>query len=231
MLSAAAVLFVAIGLLATAGCGGGGQRPPAAEALVREAARATGRARSFHFVLDVQGVPTASRGLQLTSAEGDVIAPDRARAEVGGTFSGVPVTTEIVAIGEKVWLQSPLSASWQAIDVETTPVALLDPSSGVLGVMKSISGARDEGSEEVDGLKLRKVSGVAAAAEVAPLVAVSPSQRQVPVVLWIGEDDHLLRRIELSGPVARGEPADAKRVVDLSRFDEPVSIEAPEGSG
>lgn len=160
-----------------------------------------------------------------------MIAPDRARAEVGGTFSGVPVTTEIVAIGEKVWLQSPLSASWQAIDVETTPVALLDPSSGVLGVMKSISGARDEGSEEVDGLKLRKVSGVAAAAEVAPLVAVSPSQRQVPVVLWIGEDDHLLRRIELSGPVARGEPADAKRVVDLSRFDEPVSIEAPEGSG
>jgi hypothetical protein len=47
----------------------------------------------------------------------------------------------------------------------------------------------------------------------------------------IGEDDHLLRRIEVSGPVAEGEPAAAQRVVEISRFDEPVTIEPPKGAG
>jgi hypothetical protein len=66
---------------------------------------------------------------------------------------------------------------------------------------------------------------------VAPLVAVSPSDLEVPVLLWIGEEDSLLHRIEVSGPVAEGEPDDVLRVVEISRFDEPVTIEAPEGSG
>lgn len=230
-LSAVAAPFAAAGLLAAAGCGGDGAGPLQAGPLVREAAQATGKARSFHFALDVQGVPKTRTGLQLTSAEGDVAIPDRVRAEVAGNFAGVPITTRIVAVGDTIWLENPLSGRWEKIDVGTGPVALLDPAKGVLGVMEGISEPVEEGTENVDGVTLQRVSGTAAAADVAPLVAVSPSQRDVSVVLWIGEDDHLVRRIELSGPVARGESSEAKRVIVLSRFDEPVTIEAPKGSG
>lgn len=224
------VAVVAVALLATAGCGGGGEGPSAAQ-VVSRCASATGAVQRFHFTLDVQNVPRSSTGLQLTSAEGDVVVPDRARADVAGNFAGVPITTRIVAIGKDLWLRNPLSGTWEAIDVATTPIALLDPSRGVLGVMKGLADPKDQGTEEVDGVTLRKVSGAASAADVAPLVAVRPTEREVPVTLWIGEDDHLLRRIEVSGPVAGGEPGDALRVVELSRFDEPVTIEAPEGAG
>lgn len=224
------VAVAAVALLATAGCGGGGDGASAAE-IVSESASATEAVQRFHFTLDVQNVPRSGTGLQLTSAEGDVVAPDRARADVAGNFAGVPIATQVVAIGEDVWLKNPLSAKWEAIDVATTPIALLDPSRGVLGVMQGITDPQDEGTEVVDGTTLRKLTGTVSATDVAPLVAVSPSEREVPVTLWIGEEDHLLRRIEVSGPVADGEPEDALRVVDISRFDEPVTIEAPEGAG
>ena len=220
----------AVALLATAGCGGGGDAASAAE-IVSRSASATAAVRRFHFTLDVQRVPRSVTGLQLTSAEGDVVVPDRARADVAGTFAGVPITTRIVAVGANVWLKNPLSGRWEAVDVSTTPIALLDPSRGVLGVMRGITDPKDEGTEAVDGVTLRKLSGTASAAAVAPLAAVRPSDRDVPVTLWVGEDDHLLRRIEVSGAVADGEPDDAVRVVEISRFDEPVTIEAPEGAG
>lgn len=222
----AAALFV----LAAAGCGGEGDGASAAQ-IVSESASATEAVRRFHFTLDVRNVPRSGAGLQLTSAEGDVVVPDRARADVAGTFAGVPITSRLVAIGDDVWLKNPLSGAWESIDVSATPIALLDPSRGVLAVMEGIRGPSDEGTEVLDDVTLRKVSGTAAAADVAPLVAVAPSEQEVRVTLWVGEDDRLLRRIEVSGPVAEGEPADVLRVVEVSRFDEPVTIEAPEGAG
>lgn len=227
----ALALLAALALaLGGAGCGGDGESPSAAQ-LVEESVEATEAIESFHFTLDVQDVPRSSTGLQLTSAEGDVAVPDRARADVSGTFAGVPITTQILAIGDEVWWKSPLTGGWGSIDVSTTPVALLDPSSGVLGVMRGISEPVDEGVEEVDGVSLQRVSGTVSAVDVAPLVAVEGSAGDVPVTLWLGADDHLLRRIEVSGPVAEGEPAEARRVVELSRLGEPVTIEQPEGTG
>lgn len=222
--------LVALTFVLAAGCGGGDEGSSATE-LVRQSAERTGEVQSFHFALDVQNVPASGAGLQLTGAEGDVAVPDRASADVTGTFAGVPISTQVIAIGDDVWLKDPLSGDWRAVDVSTTPVALLSPSKGVLAVMGGLTEATDEGSEDVDGTVLVRVSGTASAADVAPLVAVSPSEGDVPVTLWIGEDDLILRRIEVRGAVADGEPEDAVRTVDLSRFDEPVTVEPPEGSG
>lgn len=226
-------LFVSAALvlaLAAAGCGGGGGQP-SAEQLVEESVEATEAVESFHFTLDVQNVAPSGTGLHLTSAEGDVAVPDSARAEISGTFAGAPITTQVVAIGDDVWLKNPLTGAWQSIDVSTTPLALLDPSKGVLAVMRGIADPVDEGVEDVDGVSLQRISGTAAAADVAPLVAVTASAGEVPVTLWLGADDRVLRRIEVAGPVAEGEPDGAVRVVELSRFDEPVRIEPPEGTG
>lgn len=225
------VLTLAALLATTSGCGGSSAESGTAEELVQTSVERTNAVKSFHFTLDVQNVPKTAAGLQLTGAEGDVALPDRARADVTGNFAGAAIATQIIAIGEKVWLKSPLSGTWQPIDVSTTPLALLDPAQGVLGVMSKVSEPTDAGTEEVNGVTLHKISGTATAADVAPLVAVSPSDRNVPVTLWIGEDDHLLRRIEVKGPIAEGEPEDAVRLVEVSRFDEPVTIEQPEGSG
>ena len=200
-----AAVVVAVALVGVGGACGEDDGGPSPSELIAQSAERTGEIQSFHFTLDVQNVPTAGAGLQLTAAEGDVVVPDRASADVTGSFAGLPITTQVIAVGEDVWLKNPLTDGWQKIDVSTTPVALLSPSQGVLAVMGGITDVVDEGREEDDGT--------------------------VEAALWIGADDLLLRRIEVRGAVADGEPESALRIVDLSRFDEPVAVEPPEVSG
>lgn len=225
---------VALGALVAAlavGCGGGGGGgAPTPEDLVRESVAATEAVKSFHFAFDSQDVPSSGGGLKLLGAEGDAVVPDRVRADVSGTFAGVPLSTQLVAVGDDVWIKDPLAGGWRTIDVGTTPAVLLDPVEGVLGVMRRVDELSDEGTEEVGGVETRKLKGIADAADVAPLVAVSPGDGQVEATLWIGDDDRVLRRVEVVGAVAEDEPEAARRVVEISRIGEPVTIERPEGA-
>jgi lipoprotein LprG len=223
-----AAMGVGVAVLAAAACGGHAGPSPAA--LVAESVTATQKVKSFHFTIDVEGVPRTSSGLQLTSAEGDAIVPDRLRAQVSGNFSGIPLTTDLVSVAGKLWIKNPLSGSWMSVDVGTTPAFLLDPKKGVLGVMQAVTGLRRDGSEDVGGVAAYRVTGRAAAAKVGPLVAVTSGTGTVEVTMWLGKDDKILRRVRVAGPVASGEPADASRVVEVSRFGESVQIEAPKGA-
>ena len=44
----------------------------------------------------------------------------------------------------------------------------------------------------------------------------------VPVMLWIGKDDALVRRIDIEGPLTSSEKSDIRRRLQLSKFDQPV---------
>jgi len=223
-------LGVALAALAVAGCGGGNGSGEDPAVVVRDSAAATERVKSFHFALDIAKVPTSAKGLQLTAAEGDARVPDALKAEVSGRFAGFPISTSLVATGGKLWIKNPLSGSWQSVDVATTPSFLLDPQKGVLGVMRAMTGLKEDGSEDVDGASTTRITGIVEASKVGPLVAASGGTGPIDVTLWIGKDDKILRRIEVTGPVGKGEPADAVRTVALSRFGETVTVEAPEGA-
>lgn len=225
------VVLLAAGALAPlAGACGGGNGGASPEDVVRESVEATGAVERFHFAFDSEGVPASATGLQLLAAEGDAIVPDRVRADVSGTFSGVSLTTQLVAIGDKVWIKDPLEGRWRTVDVGTTPSFLLDPSKGVLGVVRRVEELSDEGSEDVAGVKALKIQGTVDVADVAPLFGVSPGEGTTEATLWIGEEDRILRRIEVVGPVAANEPENARRTVGLSRLNKPVTIKAPEGA-
>lgn len=225
-LSGIGVVLAALSLTA---CGGGGGKVSAVK-LVTESADRTVLVKRFHVTIDIENVPRSTSGLQLTSAEGDVVAPDRFRAQVSGTFAGIALTTQLVSVGGKLWIKNPLTGSWQKVDVGTTPGFLLDPQKGVLGVMLGVTGLESDGSEDIGDVPTLRVRGKADVTKVAPLVAVSAGEGSVEVTLWIGKDDKLLRRIRVVGAVAKGEPGEATRVVEISRFGEKVSITAPEGA-
>ena len=150
-------------------------------------------------------MPRSTSGLQLTAAEGDVVAPDRFRAQVSGTFAGIALTTQLVAVGSKLWIKNPSHGSWQKVDVGTTPAFLLDPQKGVLDVMLSVTDLKSDGSEDIGDVPTLRVRGKADVMRVAPLVAVSAGKGSVEVTLWIGKSDELLRRIKVIGAVKGAE--------------------------
>ena len=45
--------------------------------------------------------------------------------------------------------------------------------------------------------------------------------------VWIGSADMLPRSVKLTGRLLSEDPADMIRFLDLSRFDEPVTVEPP----
>jgi len=223
-------LVVAVAV-ALAGCGGGGDggkegAPPAAT-IVRSTAAATAAVRSFHFGFEIDNAPPNRPGLNLTFADGDIVVPDRLRARVAGTLSGLSIRSELIFVGDQHYLKDPISGRWRKLDAETSPIAFFDPAKGVLTVIR---GARDVelvGSETVGGVDTYHVEGVVEARDVTPILGNEPSGRLVDLELWMGKEDSILRRLRLSGPISDDEADDIVRTVDVSQFDEAFQIEPP----
>ncbi len=212
-------------LAAAAGCGG--SSAPAPDELISESVEQTGAVKTFHVVVDIQHVPAAESGLGLTFVDGDVIVPDRMKARVSGTFLGVPLSSELVVVGDQYFLKIPFAGNWRTIDVGTVPSAFFDPDKGVLAVIEGATDVENDGSEEVDGVDSYKLKGTIRASALEPLLPDAEGDAEVPIELWIGKDDKLLRRVRLSGPISPSEGEDAVRTIELSAFDEPVSVTAP----
>lgn len=224
----AAGLFV----LSAAACGGGGSGGGggglSASEIVSRSAVATAKQTSFHLVVSMQQVATSKTGMTLTFVDGDLVVPSRLRANVGGTFQGVPLKSELVVIGGAHYLKDPFSGTWQRVSLGTSPVAFFDPAKGVLAVIKGARGLALNGSERVGGVDCDRVTGKVRTSALRPLLGNPGSSKLVPVELWIGHDDSLLRRIRLSGVVVPGDGAGAVRTVELSNYGEHVSIVAPQ---
>ena len=215
--------------LAVAGCGGGAKGPPPAQ-VVAAATKATSAQRSFHFVYDEQHGPRSTKGLHLIFAEGDVVVPGKIKADVQGTYLGVPLRSALVVVGGRDYLRNPFTQTWQKVNVATNPIAFFDPAKGVLAVIGAATQLKGAGSEKVDGLVAHHVEGKVPVSAITPMLGNPPSSRLVDVDLWIDKESSRLLRVRISGPVETGDPSNAVRTVDLSRYGEAVSITPPAAS-
>jgi lipoprotein LprG len=215
--------------LVVAGCGGGKEPPaPAPGVIVARDVERTAALRSLHFVFKVEHAPSGGPGLTLTLAEGDLGVPDRLHARINGTFARTPIQSEIIIIGERSFLRDPLTKKWRPFAAAPNPGVLVK---GVPTVIRSARGLRNTGSEKVGGVDCYRLSGVVRADLVAPLVGVAASGRLVPFTIWVGKQDFRLRRVRLEGPVGKNEPDGVVRTLEMSKFDEEVTITSPEVSG
>jgi len=222
---APALVLVAL----AAGCGGGGSGKSASE-LVNESVAKTSAVESFHLVIDVENGASSSSGLSLKFVDGDVLVPDKLKGKVGGTFSGISISTDLIVVGHRYFLKTPFGSGWQKIDVDTLPSAFFDPEQGILAVIGGASDLQNDGSEDVGGVDCYRVTGKVKADTLKPLLNTAKGTQKLEMELWIGKDDMLLRRLRLTGPISPDESAKAVRTVELSEFDEAVQISAPETS-
>jgi hypothetical protein len=210
------------------GCGGGGG-PPASQ-IVSQSAAKTAAVKSFHVLVTIDNVPAAKSGISVTYLDGDIAVPRSLRAKVSGTFNGLPLSSELIVAGGRTFLKDPFSGAWRSVSVGTNPVAFFDPAKGVLAVIRGATGVTRDGSEDVGGAATYRLKAKVRAGALAPLLGTASGTRLLPVELWIGKHDLLLRRIRLSGPLSASEPSDAVRTVEISAFDEPVHVTAPEAT-
>jgi lipoprotein LprG len=225
------LLVVALSVLALAtlvsGCGG--SSGPSAEELVTNSVAKTSAVKTFHLLVDVQNVTAPREGLGLDYVDGDVVVPDRLKGRVGGTFLGIPLSTDLIVVGSDYFLKVPFTGKWRKIDVATLPATFFDPERGILAVISSATDLHRDGEEDVDGVPTYRLKGNVRAEQLTPLLNTAQGSGELTLELWIGQDDMLLRRVRLTGPIEPCEDADATRTVELSAFDEPVEISPPSG--
>ena len=224
------LLIAVVAFLLLAACGGEEGQELSVEEIVTQTTEKTSALKGFHFIFSAENAPTAGEGLSLTFAEGDLVVPDRLRADIAGSLSGVSLTSELVIVGEEDFLKDPFRDEWRSFEIGTSPVAFFDPAKGVLAIIEGAKELEQAGSEEVGGADSYHLKGKVASRAITPILGNPPTERPVEVELWIGKEDFLLRRIRLRGPVLEGDPEDVVRTVELSKFDETVEIEPPEVS-
>jgi LppX_LprAFG lipoprotein len=235
------VLLFAAGLLVVCACGGDDDDDDSeatAEATVEEtpqeflasAADALEQVTSFHFLLTHEnGGTEIVLDLEMERAEGDIILPDRLRADIEADGpGGLDVNVEVIAVGDQLFFENPFGGGY--VDADFSLRDILDPTQGVVSLLRSApENAEYDGTETIDGVETRRVTATIDSGELETLLPAADPGFPVEVTLWIGEEDRLVYRLLLVGPMNEDEPEDIERLIEVSDFDQPgLSIEPPE---
>ncbi|HKG26867.1 MAG TPA: LppX_LprAFG lipoprotein [Thermomicrobiales bacterium] len=205
-----------------------------AEALLSAAATATGQLQSFHFVITISnGELVILDRLQLTRAEGDVEKPHTLKVEVNGKIKVLPVTANVIIIGDDVWAAvSPREDKYAKLDPDRVEKLELstefDPTTVLLKAIEYVDNPVIAGTEEVNGVPTTVVEGTVDLTHVdSGTPRAGLALQPVSVRIWV-DAQNLVQRLQVNGPLLESEPEGIVHQLDLSKFNEPVQIVAPE---
>ena len=195
--------------------------------LLEGTGRAMGGLSSFHFRLDHEkGSTEIAAGLRVEYAEGDVANPDRISVEFSGVFgAGFAIRGRLVTVADTSYMTNPMSGKWEAVPVGVSPWGFFSPSRGIAAMTAQVEDPRLLHEAGVGGA--HRLAGSLPASALSLLLGKTLPDASVAVELDIDADTLYLTRAKIVGQASSLDEDDPVRIITLSAFDEPVSIEAP----
>lgn len=225
-------LLALVAAFLPAGCGGGSGSTQTVDAkkVVADAVPAMQALKSFHIVYEVAKPDTAkpAQGLEIAKITGDVTGDGKMKAAIDVLQNGIPLQVNFVAVGDIHYVQDPTSQKWQGVPAAMSPVGKLNLNLGAIQILQKIDKLEYVDSQDVGGVKTHHLKGSVPPTEVAGIVGAVTATEPFASEIWVGVDDHLVRRIQITGAATTGEDPKTARTIDLSAFDAPVAIEAPQ---
>jgi hypothetical protein len=199
---------------------------PDAAQLLMDAQLAVANLQSFHFTLTQEdaAIPIPPN-FDLESAEGDVVLPDRLKAELETDVQGINVSVDAIAIGSDTWITNPFTRRWQKQDANLYDYA--DLGALLPALLPAIEDPRLEDETSLDGVDVQLVTGEVSSADLQDALPFSLPNRRVRIELWLGVDDSLPRRVRVVGQLISGESDTAVRQIDLTRLNRRIEINPP----
>ncbi|MEX2230478.1 MAG: LppX_LprAFG lipoprotein [Dehalococcoidia bacterium] len=226
-----AVVFaaLAVGVAACGGGEGGDEVDVAAvdaPALLEAAAARIEQARSFRFRLDHEnGGTVILDAIQMQSAEGEVAGPDEMSLQIKALAGPLNVALGIVVLPDQAWVTNPLTGRWERQDIDVS--AFFDPANGVTALMRGVREARVAGTETVDGVAMYVVEATVDSGDLSLFAQGAPAGQPLGAKAWIGVDDPLVYRIEVTGAITAAEPANLVRRLTLRDWGAEIAISPP----
>lgn len=214
--------------LLLAACGGGnnnGGTVPSAQQLIQNAQAAIRQVTAYHFTLKASNIGTSS-SLPIESADGDIVVPDKLKANATVLFSGQTVQAQIITIGNDEYLN--VLGGWQKTTGLLDPRALADPQTGVAALLGKLQDLGTPTDSTSGTTPCWSITGKLDAASLAGITGGgAPAGTLDDVTTCIGKSDNLPYTITIKGVAAQGDTAQTTRAFTLSKFNEKITITAP----
>src|SRR5947209_9058187 len=142
---AAMGLCIAIALLVT-GCSLPWQKTvqatasrPTTQQLLTNLQKNFRNVKSFHVVMKMDNPGTSTtQKVQIRSADGDVIMPDKVKAQANVILSGQAVTVNLISVGGNQYITDPITGQWRVIKGLLDPRTLTNPDTGIVSLVGKV---------------------------------------------------------------------------------------------
>jgi hypothetical protein len=138
----------------------------------------------------------------------DYVAPDQVAGTLSATIAFVIFETQVVAIGNELYVTDPLSGEWTLTESNSLLTLPIDFLSADLSTLLQDPTAVEE---ELDGVAAYRVTATA------PLRQLGDASATFKLDFWIGVDDGRLRRVAASGDFDLGGDVDLFEGITISK--------------
>jgi LppX_LprAFG lipoprotein len=185
---------------------------------------------SFHVVLKVDnpGNPTASQ-VQIRAANGDVVMPDKVKAQATVILSGQSITVNLISVGDQQFITDPITGQWRIVKGMLDPRTLTNPDSGITSLISKAQNVSQPVEDTVNGVSCWRVTGQLDAKYLAFFTGGGiPAGTMLQTSTCIGKADSLPYQLIVKGQAAVGDTTTTTRTFSISNYNENVNIAAPQ---
>jgi hypothetical protein len=203
-----------------------------AEQILRFGAGRMANIHSGHFKATIEGTVYIDddRTLQLVSAEGNVVQPDRVQTQFRIRVGNQAISTiRLITIGDEAWMTDLITGKWvpAATEFNYDASILFDPSEGLAAVMLGVENPVRLADEKVDGREAYVVEATGGKELIGPITSNTLLGYPVTVRAWIDQETGDLLRIVLIEPPSPENSDPSTWTLELSKLDSDFTIEPP----
>jgi LppX_LprAFG lipoprotein len=185
---------------------------------------------SFHMMMQVQNVgPANPNQVQILNTNGDVVMPDKVKAQATVVLSGQNVQVSLISINGNQYVTDPITGQWRVMNGIVNPNALTNPDTGIVSIFGKVQNLSQPVGSNANGTPCWSVNGTLDAQNLASFTGGgAPAGSQLQVSACFGQNDSLPYHIKIVGEAASGDTPQTTRTFDLSDYNKPVTINAPQ---
>ncbi len=185
---------------------------------------------SFHVIMQVQNEgPALPNHIQIRSANGDVVMPDKVKAAANIVLSGQAVAVSLISVGGNQYVTDPITGQYRVIKGVLDPRSLTNPDTGLISLAGKIEHTSDPSDDTVNGTPCWRVTGLLDAKYIAFFTGGGvPQGTMLQTSICVGKADALAYQVKVIGQAALGDTSSTIRSFDISNYNEHVTITAPQ---
>src|SRR5260370_1648631 len=185
---------------------------------------------AFHVGMKVENLGTAtSGGIQIRSADGDVLMPDKVKATANVLFSGQVVDIELVSIGDTQYISDPITGQWRVVKGVLNASTLTDPNTGIISLAGRLTSLSKPVDDVVNGIPCWRFTGQLDAQVLAFLTGGGmPAGTMLQTSVCVGKADGLPHHLVVTGEATKGDTPQTTRTFSISNYNEAINITAPQ---